>query len=421
MDKIECNHNNLEKLNNGIYICNDCSLIRMIKFNNNEKYNNNNDTKLLVSKNNYYNIKNEINTFQLTKNAINFYNDYPIKSNNKELENIYEQNSLVYLKYRKKLIEHIFNLCREIKATYECYYLSILLLDILIHKLNYIITNYQLDLFSTICFIISKKFVEKDNMKLEKYSSYLTICHSPQKFINSKDLIKSEIQCLKILKYRMNIPTSYTIMQYMFICGIIFENEIDSNNYTNIYDECLNLLSFCINNNEIGFNFNPTLIAFSIIYIIRKKFKLKSEDTFKLFYIYDIKFSQIKECVKLISNSYFDKTCSKLINKINDKKFIKKSFSQNRISENKIVKKYYTPEKYININFDKNYFLMNIKFYKKEKNWTKEDKWFFRNYNRKRKMSKISVQNSFNSSNNFNNSINGNDFLDRNENIRRNI
>ena len=298
MDKIECNHNNLEKLNNGIYICNDCSLIRMIKFNNNEKYNNNNDTKLLVSKNNYYNIKNEINTFQLTKNAINFYNDHPIKSNNKELENIYEQNSLVYLKYRKKLIEHIFNLCREIKAIYECYYLSILLLDILIHKLNYIITNYQLDLFSTICFIISKKFVEKDNMKLEKYSSYLTICHSPQKFINSKDLIISEIQCLKILKYRMNIPTSYTIMQYMFICGIIFENEIDSNNYTNIYDECLNLLSFCINNNEIGFNFNPTLIAFSIIYIIRKKFKLKSEDTFKLFYIYDIKFSQIKECVK---------------------------------------------------------------------------------------------------------------------------
>ena len=136
----------------------------MIKFNNNEKYNNNNDTKLLVSKNNYYNIKNEINTFQLTKNAINFYNDYPIKSNNKELEKIYEQNSLVYLKYRKKLIEQIFNLCREIKATYECYYLSILLLDILIHKLNFIITNYQLDLFSTICFIISKKFVEKDNM-----------------------------------------------------------------------------------------------------------------------------------------------------------------------------------------------------------------------------------------------------------------
>ena len=51
MDKKECEHNNLEKINNNnIYICQDCSLIRMIRFNNkeNDKYN----SKLLQSKNN---------------------------------------------------------------------------------------------------------------------------------------------------------------------------------------------------------------------------------------------------------------------------------------------------------------------------------------------------------------------------------
>ena len=80
----------------------------------------------------------------------------------------------------------------------------------------------------------------------------------------------------------------------MFLCGIIFENEIDSINYVNIYDECLDLLSFCNNNNEIGFNFNPVIIVFSIIYIIRKKYKLNNTDTLNLFSIFNIKFCQIK-------------------------------------------------------------------------------------------------------------------------------
>ena len=48
---------------------------------------------------------------------------------------------------------------------------------------DYVINNYQLDLISTSCFIISKKYIEKDNLKKQNYSSFLTICYSPQKFI----------------------------------------------------------------------------------------------------------------------------------------------------------------------------------------------------------------------------------------------
>jgi len=417
MDKIECLHNNLEKINNIIYICKDCSLIRMIEINNdNDKVNNN--KKLLLSKSNYYNIKNEINIFQLSKNAINFYNNYQIKSDNKKLDNIFTKNSSLYLKYRTKLINHIYNLCSEIKTTYECYYLSVLLLDILIYKLDYEITNYQLDLFSTICFIISKKFVEKDKLKLENYNSYLTICHSPQKFINSKDLIISEIECLKTLKYDLNIPTSYTILQYMFICGIIFENEINFINYSNIYDECLDLLSLCTNNNEIGFNFNPVILVFSIIYIIRKKYKLKNTDTLNLFSIFNIKFNQIKPCVKIISNLYFEKNNEKSNNNINNKKIIRKCFSQKKKDENKMEKRFFTPNKYINFNSSKNYYIMSIKVYKDEKNLIKEDKWFFRNSYRKRKIIKINIKNSAFIANNTNYSINRNDFLNHTQILR---
>ena len=418
MEKIACDHQNLEKINDNIYICHNCSLIRMIKYKNNTQ--NNENTKLLLSKSNYYyNIKNEINIFHLTKNIIDAKNDY--YPHNKEKGEIFQKNKTLYLKFRNKLINHIHNLCSEINSTYDCFYLSILLLDILIHKLNYIISNYQLDLFSTICFIISKKFIEKDKMKAEKYNQYLTICHSPQKFINSKDLILSEIECLKLLKYNINIPTSFTIMKYMFICGIIFEEEINIKEYSKINEECLNLLLFCNNNNEIAFYYNPVLIVFSIIYIIRKKYKFKFMDTLDLFSLFDIKFNQIKECVKLISKLYFNNNYLKSNNYIEKNINIKRSLSQNKKGGNKNNKRFYTPNKCLNFNYDENYYIMRIRDYKYEKNINKEDDQFFRCFIRKRKLYDIGNKNSGANTNNINYSINGNVILDNNENICRNI
>jgi len=418
MEKIACDHQNLEKINDNIYICHNCSLIRMIKYKNNKQ--NNENTKLLLSKSNYYyNIKNEINIFHLTKNIIDTKSDY--YPHNKEKGEIFQKNKTLYLKFRNKLINHIHNLCSEINSTYDCFYLSILLLDILIHKLNYIISNYQLDLFSTICFIISKKFTEKDKMKAEKYNQYLTICHSPQKFINSIDLILSEIECLKLLKYNINIPTSFTIMKYMFICGIIFEEEISIKEYSKINEECLNLLLFCNNNNEVAFYYNPVLIVFSVIYIIRKKYKFKFMDTLDLFSLFDIKFNQIKECVKIISKLYFNNNYLKSNNYIEKNINIKRSLSQNKKGGNKNNKRFYTPNKCLNFNYDENYYIMRIRDYKYEKNINKEDDQFFRCFIRKRKLYDIGNKNSGANTNNINYSINGNVILDNNENICRNI
>ena len=278
-----------------------------------------------------------------------------------------------------------------------------------------------MDLFSTICFIISKKFIEKDKMKAEKYNQYLTICHSPQKFINSKDLILSEIECLKLLKYKINIPTSFTIMKYMFICGIIFEEEINIKEYSKINEECLNLLLFCNNNNEIAFYYNPVLIVFSVIYIIRKKYKFKFMDTLDLFSLFDIKFNQIKECVKLISKLYFNNNYLKSNNYIEKNINIKRSLSQNKKSANKNNKRFYTPSKCLNFNYDENYYIMRIRDYKYEKNINKEDDQFFRCFIRKRKLYDIGNKNSGANTNNINYSINGNVILDNNENICRNI
>ena len=62
-----CKHEELENINNKLYICQNCSILGIIKeitpF----------EIKMqLLSKPNNYNIKNEINIFDLTKNSINY-------------------------------------------------------------------------------------------------------------------------------------------------------------------------------------------------------------------------------------------------------------------------------------------------------------------------------------------------------------
>lgn len=308
MEEQICKHLELERINNLLFVCKNCSIIGLI----NEVTGTETKIKLL-SKPLSYNIKNEINIYDITKNTINFYiNDEKEKKPILNLE--------LYLKFRKKMVKHLFNLCMEINATYECYYLSILLMDNVVNNLDFVINNYQLDLIGTSCFIISKKFIEKDNLKKQSYSTFLTICYSPQKFIKSIDLIFAEIECLKIIKYNLNIPTSYTILNYLMICGYIFNNEFEIKEMDKIYDECLKILNFCVEQNEIYINYNPVQIVFGIIYLIRKRNNLKTNIIKYMNDLFNVKFSSIKECIKLISKLFYENNINTKDNAIHFKK-----------------------------------------------------------------------------------------------------
>ena len=300
-DNKRCKHDKFERINNSLYICKSCSLLGIIK----EKTPTETKIKLL-SKPIDYNIYNEINIYDITKNAINYYmknTELIINPDNKTITNLE-----LYLKFRKQLVWNTYDLCKGINTTYECYFLSIILMDNIINNLNYKINNYHLDLINIICFIISKKFNEKDLLKTENYKNYLTLCHSPQQFINPIDLINIEIECLKIVKYNLNIPTSLTLLKYIFICGIIYANEIKETEIKNIYDKCIKILFFCVEQNEIYLKFNPIQIAFGIIYLIRKKYNLKNNISKYFDDLFGIKFSYIKECIKVIEKLYYKKT-----------------------------------------------------------------------------------------------------------------
>ena len=295
-----CNHEELEKINNLLYICKSCSLFGLIE----ETTATEEKIKLLTKPYNY-NIKNEINIYEITKNSINYYinKSESITKNKNDIKSI--KNLNLYINYRKKLVKHMYNLCSAINTTYESYYLSITLMDNVINDLENIINNYQLDVISTICFIISKKFNEKDRMRTESLKEYLTICHSPQKFIKPIDLVNAEIECLKILKYNLNVPTYLTILKYIFICGIIFVNEFNEKEIKKIYDECFKILNFCIEQNEIYILFNSVQVVFAIIYLVRRKYNLKKNISKYFNDLFDIKFSYIKDCIKVIDNLYY--------------------------------------------------------------------------------------------------------------------
>ena len=328
----DCKHNELEKINNKLYICKNCCLLGIIK----EVTSTEAKIKLL-SKPYDYNIKNETNIYDLTKIAIKYYdNNNKIIINEKKSDKLIN-NLELYLKFRKRLIKHMFNLCIGINTTYECYYLSIKLMDSVINNLDYIINNYQLDLISTSCFIISKKFIEKDILQKESYKNYLTICHSPQKFIKPIDLIFAEVVCLKKLKYNLNIPTSLTILKYIFVCGIIFINEIEEKEIKKVYDLCFDMLKFCIEQDEIYKDYNSVQLVFGIIYLVRKKYNLKKNISKYFYDIFDIKFSYIKECIKLIEKLYYKDSNNNQIE--NSKKLDLNLENNNNFNIDKNIKK----------------------------------------------------------------------------------
>ena len=136
------------------------------------------------------------------------------------------------------------------------------------------------------------------------------------------DIKENEIDCLKILKYKLDHHSLYDILRAYRYNGFIFEKEVDSSSI--IYQ-----IKFAYNYAEklftdivysyIAIYYPPYLVAFVIIQLTRKKF-FDSKYMKKIKKVYGIKQNDYKEC--------YDEIKSLLNNiekglKINDYKKIK--------------------------------------------------------------------------------------------------
>ena len=112
------------------------------------------------------------------------------------------------------------------------------------------------------------------------------------------DIKENEIDCLKILKYKLDHHSLYDILRAYMYNGFIFEKEVDSSSI--IYQ-----IKFAYNYAEklfrdivysyIAIYYPPYLVAFVIIQLTRKKF-FDSKYINKIKKVYGIKQNDYKEC-----------------------------------------------------------------------------------------------------------------------------
>ena len=342
-----CPHNKFEKSSLSIYCCKKCSIIQLIpivlKKKNNDifckpneycfnfeinileiiKIQINNDDKNFINyKNDLENLNREINKKYSNKNddINNFDSFYSDKDENKESyenssyssEKSFNDNDFlysinIYYQNRKEIFLYIKKLCNKYNTSKNCFYLCMSLIEQFYKNYeNKNINKYQMDLIMNAIFILAYKFIDRDIDIIIKYKSFKTFFSKEKKYINPYDLKITEIQCLEILNYNLNIMTILNLLDLVLSSGIVLEKEItDINIISKIYNECLNLLDFCFGETDIILEHSISEIVFSIIYLVRKQNNLIYNIEKYFNKIYNIELKKYLNCIKNISSVYY--------------------------------------------------------------------------------------------------------------------
>ena len=341
--KSTCPHIKFEKSFLSIYACKNCSTTQVISL-----------PKLLKKKNHdifskplEYCFNYEINIIELIRNQIyedekNFINyKKPLENLNKSIddssnkvldlndsfcsnkddgsiedssansekvdENEFLNSLNIYYKNRKDILNQIKNLCNKYSTSKNCFYLTMSLIEKFFKMSNsQKINNYQMDLVISSIFILSYKYVDTDSEYYLNYKTFKTFFHKGKKHIKPNDLKIAEVQCLQILEYNLNIPTILNFLELVLSSGIILEKETNNFNIiSKIYSDCLNLLDFCFNDDNIMLEYSISEIVFSIIYLVRKRNNLIYHIEKYFSKIYNIELKKYLNCIKNISSIYY--------------------------------------------------------------------------------------------------------------------
>lgn len=276
-------HENLRNLCRNVEMCLDCGVFTLKIENTNQK--------ITLVKPKRYNCPMIINPLVIFKNIT--------KSFKETNENIMEFTEL-YKQVRKGQIDYLRNLTLKYKASHRCFYLALAYLDRVLGAMK-TASFYKCHVITVSCFLLALKFNDHDCI-IPNYSSF-TAANGKQK-IKSCDIHRWELKALKMLQYRLNIVTSYNILETLMLGGIVYTDEVylkPDEFIKNIYSHATKLLYKIMSNSIITVYYNCVQIAFSVVYISRKVHGLNVYFRKKLMKIYDIHFSYYNECLKDIS------------------------------------------------------------------------------------------------------------------------
>ena len=204
-----------------------------------------------------------------------------------------EQNSPYFLirehgLSRLEKYRHIYNFSEE------TFYLAMTYMDIIFKKLgDKTVRGKDFELYTINSLLLAGKFYEKDIREYESpVEPFWELNHYR---ISEKDIKLNEIECLKILNYKLDHHSAYDLLKFFMYNGIVYRN--DSYGVPNIiYNYSLKIFRDIMNSN-ITLNYHPLPICFSIITLARKRFKLNTKYLKK---IYSIKLNDYKDCYEEI-------------------------------------------------------------------------------------------------------------------------
>lgn len=241
-----------------------------------------------------------------------------------------------YLIIREHAISRLEKYRHSYNFSEDTFYLAMTYMDIIFKNFGEkTIRGKEFDLFIINCLLLAGKFYEKDIREMassvEKFWE-LNNCR-----ISDKEIQLNEIECLRLLNYKLDHQSVYDLLKFLMYNGIVYQN--DSYTVSNIiYNYSLKVFRDIMNSN-IALMYHPVPICFSIIIFARKKFKLNTKYLKK---IYNIKSEDYKECYDEIKQ-YIEK----IENPYNRENVIKKPpMSTNKLNT---LKKHTDKENKINL------------------------------------------------------------------------
>jgi len=149
-----------------------------------------------------------------------------------------------YLLHREYIMKFINYLVHKLKYRSQTFYLASYITDLIMMMEN---QDLRHELVAVTALILTVKFDEIDSV-VPDLASFQSIKVGKIKLICTiEEILQCEVDCLRLLDYRLHYNTPYHFMNYFFANGIVFKDEIfrtyedetsdDSKHDYNIYEK----------------------------------------------------------------------------------------------------------------------------------------------------------------------------------------
>lgn len=194
--------------------------------------------------------------------------------------------SLSNIKRRRNIISKIKEFVTKYKLTNSTLYMATFYLDILILRK----VNLSIEKAGIGSLILSMKYHDLDG-KTPNFSKFTNFFG-----INSRDLCKIELECIKKLEYILTYSHISNFIQIICLYGIIYSDDGFSHEklHRHVYDMPYKIMEYFIEDGINYLQYNPFYLALSCVCITREKLGIeKWNRAFDKYYL--VTFNTIKE------------------------------------------------------------------------------------------------------------------------------